>query len=514
MTRLSKKLLAAPALLAAAALGACGDRASFIDPPGDRLFFPTGMALRRVNAAGGTCRPADGAACRTHLLVASSNFDLAFSATEGGTLAVIDADAAVEAASQPGATSPLPLTTAGVLVGAPVPVGSYAGEVAVVDDSTCPGWEDGIPGQPPNTPEALVTSRQLGSLYRVALGSDGPSCRNCAVKLNTALADPFGVTVACGSFPPSAGLAPQPRRDAWVTYLRAPQSLGWLTRVDLDVHAPLAGNTDVNIGRVSTHSSAYDPSTTRLYVSPRFDTNASSAPLRSLQLGRFDLSDTSTGTFGGALQAIDLTSVLRGAEPRGLALSRGPRAPGTAPRLFMGLRVFDATLASQLGVRPSGDLAGALVAFDTVTGPDEAITPRFAAILPIDRGATVVRTVERLATATEPAKRDLVFATATDDSSLLVYDDEVGKVAQVIAFCQPTENDPTPGPCQAGRPRLGLQPFGLAVEARAADALHPAPYVRVYVGSFDRNWVNILDMDPANPQAPPSGWWRIGQERP
>jgi hypothetical protein len=89
-----------------------------------------------------------------------------------------------------------------------------------------------------------------------------------------------------------------------------------------------------------------------------------------------------------------------------------------------------------------------------------------------------------------------------------VYDDELGEIAQVIAFCQPTEGATSPGPCQAGRPRLGLQPFGLAVERRAPDR------VRIYVGSFDRNWVNIIDMDPTNPQAPPVGWWRIGQERP
>ena len=91
------------------------------------------------------------------------------------------------------------------------------------------------------------------------------------MKLDPALADPFGVTVACGAFPSSAGAPSEQRYDAWVTYLRAASSLGWLTRVSLQAPPFLPVNSDINVGKVSTHTSVYDSVSTRLFVSARFD---------------------------------------------------------------------------------------------------------------------------------------------------------------------------------------------------------------------------------------------------
>jgi hypothetical protein len=81
-----------------------------------------------------------------------------------------------------------------------------------------------------------------------------------------------------------------------------------------------------------------------------------------------------------------------------------------------------------------------------------------------------------------------------------------------------------PRPCPQGKPQLGKQPFGLAVEAFAAPDLPGTALARLYVGSFDRSWVNVIEIDPAHPgaravaradgPARPLRWDRIGAERP
>ncbi|MFL5273883.1 MAG: hypothetical protein ACJ79E_17640, partial [Anaeromyxobacteraceae bacterium] len=77
-----------------------------------------------------------------------------------------------------------------------------------------------------------------------------------------------------------------------------------------------------------------------------------------------------------------------------------------------------------------------------------------------------------------------------------------------------------------GKPALGQQPFGLAVEQSLDVRLGKPPRLaRLYVGSFERSWVNVIEIDPANPSAttvpgaaPGSTyqlrWDRIGLERP
>lgn len=79
-------------------------------PPTDRFYFPIGIATSRV-------------ASGTALLVASSNFDLRYSASDGGTLlSLIDDGAPLE-----GALSPVSAER----------ISSYAGSVAVADAVTC-----------------------------------------------------------------------------------------------------------------------------------------------------------------------------------------------------------------------------------------------------------------------------------------------------------------------------------------------------------------------------------------
>ena len=63
-------------------------------------------------------------------------------------------------------------------------------------------------------------------------------------------------------------------------------------------------------------------------------------------------------------------------------------------------------------------------------------------------------------------------------------------------------------PCAPGDPLTGKQPFGLAVEPRSNGL------ARLFVGSFDRSWVNVIDVDPLRPTLAPASWARIGPERP
>jgi hypothetical protein len=277
--------------------------------------------------------------------------------------------------------------------------------------------------------------------------------------------------------------------------------------VDLEAD-PAASETLFSLDVVPTHSSIFDPASTRLYVTARYNGVGAFAPLRYMALARPD---------PGEFTKVDLSPFLRGAEPQGAALS------SDRSRIFLGLRVYDPDEAARIGVRPIADLAGALVVLDAADSASGQLPAAPIAIVPIDHGPTVVRTLPRA------GKRDLVFITANDDSSLIVYDDETGAIAQELTLCdpgtlstaaQPSPADPlAPFPCPAGRARLGAQPFGLAVEPRAPTAEFPElpnGFARLYVGSFDRSWVNVIDLDPEHPQkAPqPQHWWRIGQERP
>ncbi|HEY6104882.1 MAG TPA: hypothetical protein VIV59_02795, partial [Anaeromyxobacteraceae bacterium] len=117
-------------------------------------------------------------------------------------------------------------------------------------------------------------------------------------------------------------------------------------------------------------------------------------------------------------------------------------------------------------------------------------------LAPTCLGSSQIRRIGR------PGKRDLLAMTCDFENALLLYDDEAGAVAARIALGQD------------GRPLLGRQPFGLAVESREAGRClsGAGPCVRLYVGSFDRSWVSLLELDPAAPTSV-SLVKRIGRER-
>jgi hypothetical protein len=453
---------------------ACSDNVIPAEPTFDSFYFPAGLAVRHQppGCAAGT------AGCQSQLLVTSSNFDLRFDPAIGGTLIAVDVDRALAQAAA-GGPSPLPVTPLGA-----VQIGSFGGELAVVDPETCPGWTG--PAQ------ALVASRSQGNLHRVDIdAAGGLSCgESCIVPLDRKLADPFGVTVACGTFAPAPGAPPSPQALAFVTHLRAADAHGWLSRVDLRATDGAGRLTSpislVDLQLAPTGQAAFDAASARLYVTGRFATVGYS-PLRWVEVA-------SPGSTPGTT---NLFTAIRGADPRGIALSTD------RSRAYVAVRLYDPDVALLFNGRPILDSAGALAVLDITELPEGGPSARLLQLVPLDRGATEVRVLPRA------GRRDLVVTTSTDDSTVTLYDDELGLVARTFAVCGiPGATDAAPAPCQAGAPSVGTQPFGLAVEPLASGL------ARIYVGSFDRGFVNVLQLDPLRPSAAPTAWIRIGPERP
>ncbi len=471
------RLLASSALLLAAA---CSDTAPTTPPALDRFYYPTGLAIRHVDDAGAPADCLGGPGCHTQLLVVSSNFDLRYDSASGGTVIAVDVDEALK-------TPLAPLQRPALLgVGR---IGSFGGELAILDGATCPGWTG--PAQ------ALVASRSQNLLYRLDLDFGSPAQLPAQqIPLESSFGDPYGVRVACGTF---GGV---PQQLAFVSYLRTPSSEGELSRIDL---AQGAGNarTQIDLGAnvggsvAPAHGTVFDRVSGRLYVTERFGKSGFS-PLRWLSLAAPEITNS-----------VDLYALVRGAELRGLALSSdGDPASGRPPsRAYLALRIYDADVASATGLRPTNDVAGALVVLDIAPGPDGQPAARFLNVVPIDRGASEIRVVPRPVPSGGTPLRDLVAVTCTDDGTVALYDDETGRVARVLGICGGIPGELEPSSCLPGDPLTGKQPFGLETE------LLQTGHARLYVGSFDRSWVNVIEIDPLNPASSPVSWARIGPER-
>jgi len=275
------------------------------------------------------------------------------------------------------------------------------------------------------------------------------------------------------------------------------------------IHLTNGALSQVDMGPVPTRNGVYDPVTDRLFVSETFGTDitnsgtlAGNDPLRWITLAT------------GAITDVNMDTWVTGGELKGIALSKNQNGR----RVYLALRTYDVYTAQTTGVRPTTDLGGALVVMDLPTTANGSVNdvPRIANIVPLDRGASEVRTIQRT------GLEDLVAITTPDDGTLTLYDDQVGQVVKVFGMCQ-GDVSKEPQPCQLGKPMLGAQPFGFVVEPLVSG------HVRLYVGSFDRGWVNVIEIDPLNPSAGavaagstsllsdgvtrPPPWVRIGPER-
>jgi hypothetical protein len=422
--------------------------------PLDRLTFPTAIKLQGQD-----------------LLAVSSNFDLTYSINEGGSVLT------------------LPLASAAGTRG--VNIGSLGGELAIADASC--GFTPSV---------ALVPSRSTNALYRLTLDANGtPSCGpGCELPLSNNLADPYGVTVACGNG----------KTRAFLSHLRTPNLSGYVTMFSLDSDlSRWTATVQVGVaGPGPARSFAYDADRDRVYF-----TGLSTG---SITLFRwYDLSGNCSIALAPPdpqacpLGAIDIFPLVRGADLRGIALSNP--IPGKPRRAYVAARVFDADLAASIGGRPNFDVAGVLLVLELDEGPDGQPQPRLVSWVDAGMGASEVAVLPPR----QGGARDLVAVTASDDGLVWIYDDEVGEMRKVFG------RDPV-----TGAPELGLNPYALAVTpldkapaspSSPVTACQGAPSTcgRVYVGSFQDAWVGAVDVPLDDPGSAAvvtlnGAPWRIG----
>jgi hypothetical protein len=307
--------------------------------------------------------------------------------------------------------------------------------------------------------------------------------------LPTSTLDPYGVEVVCGSNPETG----QATANAYVTELRAANSEGLLTRLDL-----VSGSFDtVDLAAPETYTTAFDPATGLLFVGTQVGTTQPLRWINPLLLPAV----SSDATWAPEVEQIDLATYFAGSLTLDMAVSND----GT--RLYAALEKLDSTLLAQGAIVPQG---GVLAVFDLT--PDSFNQPSMTLHEAVNTclGGGQVRVLPA-----RPGKRDLVAITCDTQGALALYDDDVGKVVGLVGL--------DPG---TGQPLLGRQPFGLAVElidpSRAVTApfvpassaslayswppYQPSPCVagdqcvRLYVASFAQSFVSILELDPAHPE--------------
>ena len=447
-------------------MSGCGEGARAIPGPLDRFTFPTGLTLAPL--AGG----------KRALVVVSSNFDLRYSPDGGGTVIAVDPDAsngdqlavlgAVQIGSFGGETT--------VLSGTPLPV---AADSPVVP-ATCPGWTGGN--------QVLVPSRDQNALYRVDIdGAGALTCGDgCKVPLNSSLADPYGIQITCRQVvDPANPTTSSLEAFAYTSHLRAPNNEGWLSKLDLSTGAVSL----IDLGPSPPSSFAWDTDLNRLYVTGRFGAVIDLAALRWID-PLFSPNLVHVANFG-----LDV----RGAELRSIALSSpGAGGQGAPRRAYVAVRLFDRDLATDTGVRLP-DVAGALAVIDLTETADGAPEARILRLVQVGVGPNQVAVLPRT-----DHRRDVVAITNTDEGTLVLYDDDSQSIATVLGTPGATLPPSFPND---GKPLFGKQPFGLASEPTG-----PATR-RLYVGSFDRGFITVLDVDLTHPS---NVIWvrRFGQEVP
>ncbi|HSN90983.1 MAG TPA: hypothetical protein VLS93_07120 [Anaeromyxobacteraceae bacterium] len=425
---LVRRLLLPVVLLAAAA---CGTEEYSNPPPVDRFVYPTGLALHRLPS--GT----------NALLVVSSNVDLLYEPDAGGTVISLD----------PTADPPRWLGA--------VTIPSFGGPIVVADEESCPGV---------GVPRAFVASRYAASLLMPEIGTGGElTCgTGCARALADGVEDPFGVAVACRG----------ERRRAYVGYLAGLQNAGVLTELDLESGA----QSDITGLPGIPYGIDYDAERDRLWLGQY---GLGLASVTALELGVPCLPEEETCP--RKTPTYDLWSVVRGAEPTGIALSN-PQ-PGLGRRLYVAARVYDPDVASAAGARPGYDVGAVLFVIDVEDGPTgHPPSPiPVVRVVPLGLGARQIRVLP-----VRPGMRDLVAVTSTTEGLVTLYDDEVGAIAKVLAAAQEPSGPENPAGAPLGPPRVGTQPFGLAVEAR--DGMD-----WIYVASFTSGTVTAISLDPSSP---------------
>lgn len=452
-------------MLALAAAAGCSD--SFPPSPGplDRFYYPVGMAVRRLPAG------------NTALLVVSSNFDLRYDFDIGGSVLSVDPDASADAlAGDP---------TLAVLGG--VNMGSFGGEVTYLA-GTSPTELGGACGPLAADPvlaaggaKVVAASRGTQRIHVMDMDARGGlACNGCDRPVPAAALDPYDVAATCA--PPGSGSV----AAVYVTHLRSPGNAGLLTELDL-----LGGTlSTLVLGDTPTFSSTFDPGSGRLYTTSRIGA-IDQAPLRWF--------NPLTLPAGGSplVETHNVAADVRGALTRQLAVFQDATAGTTTG--YLRLELFDYDIAAANGSFVT--TGGALAVYDFTPNVLGDPAMRLLRMVPTCNGAGQIRVLPP-----RPGLRPLLALTCDAEGTLLFYDDQMGAIAGRIAL------DPV-----SGLPRLGLAPFGLAVEPRAAGrclrgSAYPGPCTRLYVSAFNSSWVTLVELDVAAP-ANAMIVKRIGRER-
>ena len=469
MTQISK-IVALVAFLMAAG---CQDSYPVVLPPENIFYFPVGLAVRQLPPGPGT------AAGSSQLVVVSSNFDLRYQESNGGTVLVVDPDASQDTALG-GALTTYP--------GGFMRIGSFGGQVAIADAACPPGWPEcpsgcpqlgADPGVAAGGAKVLLASRAIQTLYRMDMSSEGTlACDSgCASVEAIQLLYPYGVATVCNSRGGSD------RADAYFTFLFGPGGQGWLARVGL-----ATGDVSVlALGTPPTYAAAYDAVGDWLFV-----TGGASTGLAPLRWFNPSVTNQTSGGFDFPVYGSFQTSgVVLGSAARSVAVSND------GLHLYVAVDLYDADLLVSTGQQfvEGGALAVFSIARDASQQPRMAVER----VVPTCLGGGELRVLPP-----RPGKGDLVAVTCDVQGVLVIFDTELGQVVRYIGL------DP-----DTGLPILGRRPFGLTVEpidpARAITSpastdYEPSPCVvgascdRIYVGSFLDNWVNILELNPDKPE--------------
>lgn len=499
------KKIAALALVAAAA---CSEANPTLSPALDRFYFPTSLALRHLPGGG------------TALVVVSSNFDLRYDLAAGGTVIAVNPDLAQD--SRPVCTAPCATTdvdcqarccpvgaNCGTDIGrlGYVVIGSFGGEVDFADENNCPRLFEPSQSAEENDPlpagaaKVLVSSRSAGMLYRIDMDPAGAlDCgAGCPFAFGSDLFDPYGSTVVCRDFG-------NRKASVFVSHLRGLNGEAQLSEVDLRLRTGAWTGHNFTVNPLGpTHSAAYQRlgPQRRLIVTSLY-TSYLNTLVRWLDLtAPLVITDATSPTVVDqvTLPPMDLYGQLQQAEARGIALSSDGK------RAYVTFEVYDLEAAQRFGQLVI--LANVLAILDVqpeASGPPAGTVLK---ILQLGAGASEIRVLPRRPDPANPGQflPDLVAIAETGDGALEIYDDGIGAVVKSLGI------DPA-----TGRPFVGKQPFGMAVEERpAASCLLPgleAPTChRIYVGSFTYGWVSAVELDPSFPSRT-SVVKRIGAEQP
>ena len=439
---------------------ACGKEAELGPAPLGPIRLPTGLAV-------------DG---QGRLLVASSNADLLYAESTGGTMTVLNP------------LDPTLLSTDSIDLVSVIPVRSFAGDLAfartepwgapVPDAEACGAASDlPIPIDFPlavfgtrgsNTLNVLFENPTTGQVSCTAPGA-------CSIPVGTGYADPLPVTIACGGARPRA----------FVGYLTSGGGAAWIGELDLVT----LGLQNFSIGVGPPRGLAYDRDRDRLYVAGL--ATFSPTPLRWVDLAGCDLS-AAPGLGGCRVGSATFPTLPAGLELRSIAFAHSatpgvPRPLGVPVRAYITARIYDTTSAATVGGRTT-DLGGLIIVVDLVDTALGGVDPQVVAAVPLGRGAQDVRVLPR-AKGWSASRRDVIAVLTVDEGALWIYDDESGSL-QAIRQCATAEAC-TP---VTGAPILGHEPYGLAIDPALAGST-----ARLWVGSFADSFITPIDVTLVDP---------------